>query len=360
MNAIASFGRGLAALSLTLALSAGPSLAASVAEIANLSGPDRQKVLEEGAKKEGEMLWVGSFNDENAKPIIEAFNAKYPYIKVERVRMDSTKALQRVLTELRARTPRIDLITSSNVLELKQAKAVQAFKSPALARYAKEDLDPDGAAVPLYFQYYGMAAYNTDLVPAAEAPKNYDDLLNPKWKDQMVWANSQSSGAPFFMTFLRMAWGEEKAKAYLEKLSKQKVITRDASARTVLSMMISKEHKIMINPFLTHVGENAKKKAPVEVVMQDPVAYSSTPYSLSITAPHPYSAMLMIDHLASKETQSYLASARYFPAHPEVSPAEEMAPYQPSQKGLKKYFVDDSKLSEMMPATMDLYSKLFE
>jgi ABC-type Fe3+ transport system substrate-binding protein len=360
MNAIASFGRGLAALAFVFAFGAAPVLAASVAEVANLSGPDRQKMLEEGAKKEGEMLWVGSFNEDNAKPIIDSFTAKYPYIKVERVRTDSTKALQRALAELRARTPKVDLLTSSNVLEFKQAKAVQSFKSPELTAYAKEDLDPDGMAVPLYFQFNAMAAYNTDLVTAAEAPKTYEDLLNPKWKDQMVWASSQSSGAPFFMTFLRMSWGEEKALAWLEKLAKQKMIMRDASARTVLSMMVSKEHKIMVNPFLTHVAENAKKKAPIEVVLQDPVPYSATPYLLSVTAPHPHAAMLMIDHLAGKGVQTYLSESRYFPARSDVAPAEELGAYLPSSRGFKKYFVDDSRLSEMMPKTMEIYSRLFE
>ena len=99
-------------------------------EIANLTGPDRQKILEEGAKKEGELLWIGSFNEDNARPIVKGFMARYPFIKVNRVRTDSTQALQRVLAELRAKAPHTDLITSSAVVELEQANAVQAFKSP--------------------------------------------------------------------------------------------------------------------------------------------------------------------------------------------------------------------------------------
>ena len=69
-----------------LIVSAMSALALTNEEIARLTGPDRQKILEEGARKEAELLWVGSFNEENAKPILQGFAARYPYIKVNRVR----------------------------------------------------------------------------------------------------------------------------------------------------------------------------------------------------------------------------------------------------------------------------------
>lgn len=363
MNAERMSGRRLAVLSVILGLGltiAGSASALSIEEIANLTGPDRQRILEEGAKKEGALLWVGSFNEDNAKPIIDAFNARYPYVKVERVRTDSTKALQRVLAEVRAKTPHTDLITSSSVIELRQADAVQSFRSPVWDTYPAEDRDPAGYAAPLYFQYNGMAAYNTDQVKESEAPKTYDDLLDPKWRGHLVWASSTTSGAPFFITFLRMHWGEAKTLAYLEKLAKQKVVMRDASARTVLGMMVSGEHKIMISPFLTHVGEAAKKKAPIGVSLQDPVPYSASPFLLSKHAPHPHATMLMIDHLLDKEVQTILSKGGYYPAHPGVAPAEEMQPYLPKSRGLGRYLVDNDELSKMTPETMNIYTRLFE
>jgi iron(III) transport system substrate-binding protein len=127
--------------------------ARTIEEIANLSGPDRQAILEEGARKEGELLWVGSFNEDNARPILAGFAKRYPYIKVNRVRTDSTKALQRVLAELRAHSPRTDLITSNAILDLKEAGAVQPFTSPSLAPYPADDRDSDNLSAPLYFVY---------------------------------------------------------------------------------------------------------------------------------------------------------------------------------------------------------------
>ena len=360
-NPIALPVAGVAALSLIAALAmAVPASAQSVERIANLTGPDRQKTLEAGARKEAEMLWVGSFNEDNAKPILDSFQKKYPYIKIDRVRTDSTKALQRVLAELRAKTSRTDLITSSHVLELKEAGAIQAFKSPILDLYPAEGKDPTGYSAPLYYQYFGMAAYHTGQVSAADAPKTYDDLLNPKWKGQLVWSNSGASGAPFLITFLRMHWGEEKTVAYLEKLSKQGVVTRTTSGRTVIGIMAAGEHKVMIHPFLTHVAEHMVKKAPVAVTLQDPVSASATPFMVAKFAPHPHATMLMVDHLLDKESQTVLRDAGYYPAHPGVEPTGDLRDLLPRSRGMKTFLVDDAELSRILPESTNLFSKYFE
>jgi ABC-type Fe3+ transport system substrate-binding protein len=333
--------------------------ARTVEDIANLSGPDRQAILEQGARQEGELLWVGSFNEDNARPILAGFAKRYPFIKVNRVRTDSTKALQRVLAELRARSARTDLITSNAIVDLREAGAVQAFDSPSLARFAPGDRDSGNFSAPLYFVYYGMAAYNTGQVTPAQAPKTYDDLLDPKWKGQMTFASS-SSGALFFISFLRMQWGDAKATAYLEKLAAQKIVGRTESARTVLGMVTAGEHKIMINPFLTHVGEFARKGGPLDVAIANPTPVSATPVLLAKSSPHPHATMLLIDYLLGPEAQGMLRDAGYFPANPDVAPAEELKPYVSRMAGFSRFIVDDTKVGEMTPETSALYQRLFE
>lgn len=328
-------------------------------QVANLRGPDRQRVLEEGARREGELLWVGSFNEENARPILAGFAAKYPFVKVNRVRTDSIKALHRVLAELRARQPRTDLITSSAVVELRAAGAVLAFHSPLLDTFNPEHRDPDGFAAPLYFVYNGLAAYNTTLVSPGEAPRSYDDLLDPKWKGQMA-VSSSSSSFPQFISFLRLQWGDERAKSYLEKLAQQKVAIRGESARTVLGMIAAGEHKIMINPTLAHVGEYTRKGAPLEVLHANPTQISSTPLLLAKGAPHPHATMLLIDYLLGPEAQGMLRDAGYFPANPTVELAPALQRLTPAAKGFATMNLDDTKLGEMFPETSAMFKRLFE
>lgn len=351
--------RLLLILGLVLTAAAANAQTLTVEQIANLSGPDRQRILEDGARKEGELLWVGSFNEDNARPMLDRFMARYPYIKVNRVRTDSTKALQRVLAEFRARANKSDLITSSAVSDLKKAGAIQAFKSPSLDVYPPEDKDAEGFWAPFVFYYFGLAAYNTDQVKGTDVPKSYDDLLDPKWRGHIV-ISAGSSGLPFFVSFLRMQWGEARALEYLEKLSKQKVIGRTESARTVFGMMLSGEHKIMINPFLNHVGEAVQKKAPVNVAMVDAVPYTASPLMLARFAPHPHAAMLLMDFLLGKEAQGVLRDGGYWPVHPEVEPAPQMARFLPKTHGLKRFLVDETELSKMNAKTSEIIRRLFE
>jgi hypothetical protein len=67
--------------------------ALTVDEVALLKGPDRQKVLEEGAKKEGKILWYSTLIvNQTLRPIKEAFEKKYPFVQVEYYRADCDSA----------------------------------------------------------------------------------------------------------------------------------------------------------------------------------------------------------------------------------------------------------------------------
>jgi ABC-type Fe3+ transport system substrate-binding protein len=58
--------------------------------------------------------------------------------------------------------------------------------------------------------------YNTRMVKPNEVPKTYEDLLNPRWKGQMMWSTSRGSGAPMFIGNVLKTIGQEKGKAYLQ------------------------------------------------------------------------------------------------------------------------------------------------
>ena len=71
----------LASLTTTVAvvyLAAAPARALTQDEISNLSGPDRENILIEGAKEEAKMLWYTSMIvDQAVRPMIASFGKKY-------------------------------------------------------------------------------------------------------------------------------------------------------------------------------------------------------------------------------------------------------------------------------------------
>src|SRR6201991_4436931 len=78
-------------------------------EIAAYEGPDREKRLVEGAKKEGELMFYSSIPVEDLAVLTAAFDKKYG-IKVKVWRADSEGILQRVVNESKARRYEVDVM----------------------------------------------------------------------------------------------------------------------------------------------------------------------------------------------------------------------------------------------------------
>jgi iron(III) transport system substrate-binding protein len=340
---------------------ADPASAMSIEEIANYAKPDRQKVLEDLARKEGEVLWIGGLNEQTASgPIVKAFNEKYPLIKGRYIRTGTPEGLQRILAEYRAKTPRVDLFNGSAVVDLKQVNLVQAFATPALDVFPAEIKDPERLYATLRLSYQGVAMWDTKQVPADKAPKSYEDLLDPFFKGKIAMSDSQGAGTPFLITYFRKVWGEEKALSYVEKLAKQNPIISSAATRNLADLVVAGEYAILMNPANQHIGQALGKGAPINGVLADPTLARNDYVMMLKTAPHPAASMLLIDHILSQQSAEILQKAEYSPAHPAVEPEGYMKEFTPGSKGYKTFVVDDATLQEMGKSSNDIFKRLFQ
>src|SRR5512134_558306 len=74
--------------------------AASVEEIALYNKPDRQKILVDGARKEGKITWYTSLIvDQLVRPMKEAFEKKYPFLQIEHFRGNFERIVQKMFAE---------------------------------------------------------------------------------------------------------------------------------------------------------------------------------------------------------------------------------------------------------------------
>lgn len=349
------------AASLGVVWSAAPATAASrtISEIANLTGPDRQQILEEGARQEKEVMFYTSLIvDQVVRPLADGFEKKYPFLKVTYLRNNSTQILQRILAEGKARSVQADVVAASVGASLKKTGYMQAFISPELAGYPKEYLDPDNLLAPTRFAYQGIG-YNTRMVKEEEAPQAYEDLLDPKWRGKMIWSTSTDTGAPFFISHVRKIMGEEKALDYLKKLSAQKIATSGSSIRAILDQVIAGEHAIGISMALHHIAISKEKGAPVGGAIPAPVMARGGEIVLLKGAPHPHAAMLFLDYVLSKEGQAIFAEAQYYPARPDVTAIPSMQPYTPRLLGKSESIIADEELDELRPKSVAIFKQLF-
>src|SRR3954454_23902015 len=305
-------------LSLWLAASLAVKAAAaqSVEDILLYKGPDREQKLIEGAKKEGQVvIYSALIVNQAMRPIADRFGKKYPFVKITYWRADSEDIAAKLSAEVRANNVVADVFEGTGVGELAaQAGLAIPYYTPAIAAYPQQYRDPSGIWTPTRLSYYSIA-YSTRQVPEDKVPKSYEDLLDPQWKGKMAWRIGSASGTPLFITNLRLAWGEERAKAYFEKLKDQKIVNFGAgSARTLVDRVIAGEYAIALNIFAHHPLISKAKGAPVNSQLLDPTASTAATMGVVKGAKHPYAAMLLVDFILSKEGQSILAKAEYFPA----------------------------------------------
>ena len=312
-----------AIIAASLAALCGLARAATVEEIALMNRPDRQKILVEGAKKEGKITWYTTLIiDQVVRPVKAAFEKEYPFLQLDFSRLNTEPLVQKVMTEYQAKHFDVDMIDGTvSPTMVRRAGYMQRFYSPYLAEYPAELKDPQGfwAATNLYFFATG---YNTHMVKATEVPKTYEDLLNPKWKGQMMWSTSRGSGAPMFVGTILNTMGPEAGKAYLQKLKQQNIAKTTASNRQVLDLTIAGEYPLALQIFNHHAFISKTLGAPVEWQVHEPATASINNLGMAKNAPHPHATMLLIDFILSERGQRVYQQSNYLPAHPKV-PAKQ-------------------------------------
>lgn len=297
--------------------------AASVEEIALYNKPDRQKVLIDGAKKEGKISWYTTLIvDQVVRPVKEAFEKEYPFLQVEFFRGNSERVVQKMFAEYQAKRYDVDLIDGTvSPTMVRRANLLQRFYSPMFSNYPAELKDPQGywGSTNLYFFATG---YNTHMVKLNEVPKTYEDLLNPHWKGQMMWSTSRGSGAPIFIGTILNTMGVEAGKAYLQRLKGQNIAKSTASNRQILDLTIAGEYPLALHIFNHHAYISKLAGAPVDWQPQEPVTATIQTIALAKNTPHPYGAMLLLDFLMSEKGQKVFQQSNYLPADPKV-PAKQ-------------------------------------
>jgi ABC-type Fe3+ transport system substrate-binding protein len=293
--------------------------AASVEEVALLKSADRQKILVDGAKKEGKLTFYTTLIVEQVvRPLKDAFEKEYPFVQVEYFRGNSDRIAHKLFAEYQAKRYAVDVIDgSSTTTMVRRAGLLQRFFSPYFAEYPAELKDAEGywGVSNLYFHTIG---YNTRMVKPSDVPKSFEDLLNPRWKGQMIWSTGRGGGGPLFVGNVLQTMGEGAGKAYLQKLRLQNIAKTTVSARQVLDLVIAGEYPIVLVIFNHHAYISKSAGAPSEWQALEPVAATISTIGLPKYAPHPHAAMLFLDFVLSKRGQKVMQLSNYLPAHPEI------------------------------------------
>ncbi|MBI4522760.1 MAG: extracellular solute-binding protein [Deltaproteobacteria bacterium] len=272
----------------------------------------------EGAKKEGSVVWYGTMNVTDARKVIEAFEKKYPFLKVNLYRAGSQPLLNRLTAEYRSGRYLAD-VTETNILEsyfFQKKGYFQPYRSPEARYFPAQFKDPNGFWVADYLNFY-VIAYNTRMVSPPNVPRGYEDLLHPRWQNLIGLKDDTIRWYGTLMDY----WGEEKGKSFMHQLVAQNPRMIRGSYGLISELTAAGE--VAAGIVLAATVETLKndKKAPVDWQSSvDPAATSIVGLYLLSKAPHPNAAKLFIDFLLSEETQRLFVTMNRVPARTDVKP----------------------------------------
>jgi iron(III) transport system substrate-binding protein len=287
-----------------------------VASVANYAGADRQKFLEDGARREGQLLVYTTGTQ--IKPLLDRFQHKYPYLKIELVRASSADVARKVVEEYLAGYEKVDAfeLASHGLVAPRDENILQPFESPELAAYAPDAIEPKHHWVVVRESYTGIG-FNTQLLPADKAPKTYQALLDPQWKGRMA-ISGLSTTAGNWVGAMTIDQGVD----FVRKLGQQNIRVYNLTGRALANLMSAGEVALSPTIYNSHVAASSDKGAPLGWFAPGPVPVTDTCAALARKAPHPYAAMLFIDFLLSKEGQVLYRELGYDSARRDMASSE--------------------------------------
>lgn len=315
--------------------------------------------LEAAARREGSVVWyTGLIVNQIARPMAAAFEARFPGIHVQFSRASNTETTLKLLNEMRAHRIQADVFdVTSGIHLLMEAHIPAPYQPPAAAHYPAVLKDPEGYwfGTNLYFL---TVAYNTNLVKAADAPKTWDDLLDPRWKGHMAWtAELAAQGPPGFIFNALSTKGPDKGMAYLRRFAEQMPVSIASSPRAVLDQVISGEQWIGVMMYNHHAAISAAAGAPVAWVKMEPLVGLFSIMGITKDAPHPNAARLFEAYVLSAEGQAVFAANDYLPADPDV-PAR-IPTLKPQAGHFTVNYITPQMTQDDLPKWIAIYHEVF-
>jgi len=237
---------------------------------------------------------VGAIKDSEGEPIAKAFTREHPKIKATYLRQHGSQAMERLLREIQTNSVAADVTQIhadyyTVLMELNAFEKVNWKEFNVPPRHIHQNkLFVHAFDTPFVF------VYNHNLVKPEEAPKTWEDFLDPKWKGKFI-VDTRPSG------FLRLtgAWGTERVLEYLRRLAKNKPIFVRGFTKAA-TLMAAGDYMMSHLMYLESCLFVQKKGGPLSYNIPNPVPTAWYFYGVPKGIKHPNAAKVFLAWLGSK------------------------------------------------------------
>jgi iron(III) transport system substrate-binding protein len=282
-------------------LIAAPAIVSSVRSYAAPSVLDGAGIDYDKAKAEGPVrLWY-SDQEPDVVEYCKVFTDKTG-IPVQQLRLATGAALPKLKAELQTGNVSVDVFNCTDdglFDQLREEGLLLKYETSALSAYGKQYKSADPGYWTTFYINVGPMAYDTRFVSEADAPKVWEDLLNPRWQKQ-IGVQVASAGSQY-------AWWynlkEVVAPDFWTKLAAQKPRSY-ATSNQLMNDVNSGSLKIGGKVSIFQYTKAVRAKTPLKIVLPP----AGTPASNAVTgviaaSPRPNAAKAFVHYLLSQEGQ---------------------------------------------------------
>jgi iron(III) transport system substrate-binding protein len=266
--------------------------------------------------------------------------------------MGGAGLIERIRSEARAGKFFWDIATAEYIQFFQLPKHVNLARyfTPEFQKFAELHRDPNGTWVSIYGAI-ATIAWNTQMVKPADAPKDWKNLLEPKWKGKKIGLPAEAyqwyGGMVAYL-------GDKAGREYMKALAEQDPQTQQGYTNTS-NLLVAGEFPVAV--IRAHRIELARTKgAPVDWSAEaNPIVYSIHPIGISEKAPHPSAARLFYDFVASVEGQGLFTEEGFSSSHSGVKPRYPRV----SLDRIKHPAPPDAKVSERIQVWLKEHQQTF-
>ncbi len=343
--------------SLPLLIALSPLLATGCGAAAGPRPADNESeaALYAAAKREGSLVWLAAYYTQDAtQALADAFETRYPGVKVTFTRQPAQIVYQRLTQEQQANSQVTDVFSSTDETHYVEQKAkgyLERYRPPNIDQLPLEfrHLDPDDA-----YQLGAIALvvidYNSSRAGSGALPHRWLDLLDPSYKGRLSIGDPRFSGyAGNWVVAIIDKYGVD----YFRRLS----LNQPRVNRSILdpvTQVSAGERDFGVST----VDSSLQKKSvggPINVVYPDDDAIAIfSPVAILKGAPHPNAARLFENFMYSKTYSETLVKSFNLPLRNDVVPTDGKTLAQ-----IRWYRNSPTRLADGIPQAVDLWRQLF-
>jgi iron(III) transport system substrate-binding protein len=277
-----------------------------------------ESLIAEARKERGTVRWYTALNVSGTKPLADAFEKKYSFLKVAINRVNNERLLNRIVTEEMSGTAQFDVTSFAYVPLLAEKGLLARYQSPQTKAYLEGFFDPKGRWVSMYSNLI-VLGYSTRQVSAAAAPKDWADLLDARWNDKLGMDPDMGLWYGAMLHYL----GKERGEKFFKGLTQQKIHWRRGNS--LLAQLMSAGEFPLAIVYAFNITQLQQSGAPVQwVTSAKPIVATTSGVGISAKTDAPASSKLFVDFALSPEAQKILLESGRFSGRKDLQSIKEL------------------------------------